>query len=296
MNLIELVSTVCRRLGLTEPNSVVASNDKNIKQMSALLAQLGCDLTTQFDWRALYREHFFTTKAIKRTITTTEGSRTITLNDASAFDTKWLVMGAPLPPLSSVLEQISPTQLRMTEAATATGSFEVTFHQYVYALPQDWHRQVSQTEWNRNGQGPIAGPKTPQSWQQFKAGVVYPAVGSMFRLIGNSIQIMPPAPNGLTFSFEYISNNWVLSGSSTHPAFIDDTDSFIFSDSLLMTGLVARWFDVHGLDSTIEKGDFAALLQTAKAQDKSAPVLSISAKAGSRYISNNSVPDGNWGV
>ncbi len=298
MNLIELIRTTAYRLGLPPPNGVIGSNDRMINQMHALLTQLGCDLITQYDWRRLYREHFVTTRAVVVSATMTKGSKTLTMSDASSFDDKWMASGRGMPPFNVVQERTGNTTIRMREPATETGTFDLTFSQYAYPLPSDWHRQVPQTEWRKNGQGNIKGPKTPQEWQKYKAGNVYPGSLEMFRLIGNSIHILPPPPNGITFSFEYISKNWVVSdgGNTSRPEPTSDNDMFIFSDSLLMTGLVARWFDVHGLDSTVEKAEFASLLGIAKAQDKSAPLLSITKGGAPAYINSESVPEGNWSV
>src|SRR5690625_1716423 len=157
MTLIELISTVCRRLGFTEPNSVIGSGDKNIRQLSALLSQLGSDLVTQYDWRRLYREHLLTTRAVDMTASMTKGSRTLTVTDASLFDGKWMATGTGMPPFNGVDERTGSTTVRMKQAATETGSFELRFHQAAYPLPSDWHRQVPQTEYGRVN--PVAGPK-----------------------------------------------------------------------------------------------------------------------------------------
>lgn len=298
MTLLELVRTMCQRLGFSDPNGVIGSNDKTIRQISALLTQLGSDLVTQHPWRRLYREHLLTTRAVDMVVNMTVGSRVLSMQDASLFSSKWMAVGEGMPSLNKVSEQISSTSVRMAEPATKTGYFNITFHQFAYPLPSDWHRQVPQTEWGRTNHSPISGPKTPQAWQQYKSGVVYHGLMEIFRLVGNDLHLLPPAPNGLTFSFEYISKNWVVSGSSSgaRDAPASDDDRFIFSDSLLMTGLVARWFDVHGMDSTIEKADFAALLSMAKAQDQSAAALTISPGSVSGLISSRQIPDGNWSI
>lgn len=287
MTLIELVRTMCRRLGFSEPNGVIGSNDKNIRQIHALLVQLGTDLVVVHDWRRLQREHLLITRAVQMPAQVTKGSRTVTVNDASLLNDKWIAQGEGMPPFNQINTRVNNSTVQMREPATKTGTVNLTFTQFAYDLPNDWHRQIPQTEYEN---GPVDGPKTPQFWQAYKSGVIY--AGSMFRLIGNTFQVMPPPPNGLVFSFEYMSKNWVASSSIMKPAPTEDSDEFIFSDSLLMTGLVARWFDVHGLDSTIEKRDFAGLLNMAKAQDKSSPLLRISRKP----TRTMNIPEGNWNV
>src|SRR5690625_3641108 len=230
------------------------------------------------------------------TASMTKGSRTLTVTAASLFDGKWMATGTGMPPFNGVDERTGRTTVRMKQAATEPGPFEPRVHQAAYPLPADWHRQAPETDAGRVH--PVAGPKSAQDWQKYESGVVYPGTAEMFRLMGSAFHIMPPPPDGLTFSFEYISKNWIVGAleDTGKALFTNDQDKFVFSDSMLMTGLVARWFDVHGLDSTVEKGEFSALLGIAKAQDKSAPLLSITKGGAPAYINSESVPEGNWSV
>jgi hypothetical protein len=107
--------------------------------------------------------------------------------------------------------------------------------------------------------------------------------------------INPIPPNGLIFAFEYISNSWVLGASGARQSTIlADTDTFLFSDSLLIAGLKVQWRAAKGLDISFALADFSPLLEAAKSHDKSAPKLSLSPYGGSVLMSGANIPDGNF--
>ena len=63
MTLLELVQQVCAEMGLPKPASVIGNTDPQTSQMFALLNRLGKDLTRQFDWERLNKEHILNTVA-----------------------------------------------------------------------------------------------------------------------------------------------------------------------------------------------------------------------------------------
>ena len=63
MTCLSIVQTVCQRVGLTSPNSVIGSTDAQIIQMLALLNEEGESLATRHPWQAITKEASFTTVA-----------------------------------------------------------------------------------------------------------------------------------------------------------------------------------------------------------------------------------------
>jgi hypothetical protein len=78
------------------------------------------------------------------------------------------------------------------------------------------------------------------------------------------------------------------------PEITADTDTFIFTDSLLITGLKSQWMVAKGLDATFSLGEFRWLLEQEKATNKSAPMLSDCAMQGSVLLTNQNILDGSW--
>jgi len=296
MTLLELVQQVCDELMIQRPQTVAGSTDPQIRQLLALLNRLGVDLSRQAQWQRLNREHILTTVAINQTGNTVAGSNVITgIPSTVGITPQFGVNGPGTTPFAQVTSVgANSVTLNMPMTATRTGaSFQ--FSRVAYDLPSDWLSEIPQTEWDRTNRWPLLGPQSPQDWQSFKSGIVYAGPRQRFRIQENQILINPPPPNGLLFSLEYISNGWVINSVNQRlPRFTNDTDTAIFPDSLLITGLKAQFKAAKGLDGTFDIAEFRVMLDTIKAQDKSAPKLSLSPQPGEVLLSVANVVDGNF--
>ena len=296
MTLLELVQQVCDELMIQRPQTVAGSTDPQIRQLLALLNRLGVDLSRQAQWQRLNREHILTTVAINQTGNTVAGSNVITgIPSTVGITPQFSVNGPGTTPFAQVTSVgANQVTLNMPMTETLTGaSFQ--FSQVAYDLPSDWLSEIPQTEWDRTNRWPLLGPQSPQDWQSFKSGIVHAGPRQRFRIQENQILINPPPPNGLLFSLEYISNGWVINSVNQRlPRFTNDTDTAIFPDSLLITGLKAQWKAAKGLDGTFDIAEFRVMLDTIKAQDKSAPKLSLSPQPGEVLLSVANIQDGNW--
>lgn len=296
MNLLELVQQVCDELMIDRPSAVANASDPQIVQLYALLNRLGNDISRQAQWQRLNNEYVLTTQAITQSGTITAGSAVITgIPDTSALSTDWGILGSGIEPFAQIVSVDSATQVTMNMVASQSATADLTFSRTQYPLPSDWLMQIPQTEWDRTNRWPLLGPKSPQEWQSFKSGIVYAGPRERFRILQNTIAINPPPPNGLMFAFEYISTGWVISAAGARQnKYLADTDSAIFPDSLLITGLKSLWKVAKGLDGSFDLGEFRVLLETIKSQDRSAPKLSLSPYGGSVLMTGYNLPDGNW--
>lgn len=295
MTLLELIQQVTAELGLNQPAAVVSSQDPQTKQFLALLNRLGVDLVRQFEWQRLNKEYILTTVSYDYSATFVQGSTTVTVADTSALSDQFGLYGPSVVPFANIVSVDSPTQITMNMPATESQTVDTQFAQYLYDLPSDWKKQVPQTEWDRTNRWPLMGPQSAQDWQSFKSGIVYAGPRERFRILENQIAVNPLPPNGLTFAFEYISNAWVRSSTGTaKTSFTADTDTCIFDDSLMVTGLKAQWKAAKGLDGTFDLGEFRLLLDQCKAQDKSSPRLSLSPYPTDILLTTNNISDGNW--
>lgn len=296
MTLIELVQQVCDELMIDRPSAVANASDPQIVQLYALLNRLGNDISRQAQWQRLNNEYVLTTQAATQSGTLTAGSAVVTgIPDTSSLSTDWGVTGSGIEPFAQIVSVDSGTQVTMNMAASSSGTVDLTFSRVQYPLPSDWLMQIPQTEWDRTNRWPLLGPKSPQEWQSFKSGIVYAGPRERFRILQNSIAINPPPPNGLMFAFEYISTGWVISAAGVRQnKYLADTDTSIFPDSLLITGLKSLWKVAKGLDGSFDLGEFRVLLETIKSQDRSAPKLSLSPYGGTVLLTGWNIPDGNW--
>lgn len=297
MNALEIVQQVTDELALTRPSILVGSQDPQTRQLLALLNRLGADIATQFEWEKLNKEFIVNTVASQTTGNTVNGSVSITgIPSTAGLSSRFAVSGPGIPPFAQIVSVDSATQVTINMPLQATGTaVALSFAQVQYALPSDWQRQIPQTEWDRTNRWPLMGPQTAQDWQSFKSGIVYAGPRQRFRIMGGLLTVNPLPPNGLTFAFEYISNAWVYNLAGTAQSTIQaDTDAFIYSDSLLITGLKTQWKAAKGLDASYDLSEFRNLLEAAKAQDKSAKKLSLSPYGGEVLLSTMNISDGNW--
>jgi hypothetical protein len=262
----------------------------------ALLNRLGADITRQTEWNRLDKEYLVVTKAFTLTGTITEGSKVITgLPTTTAITNQFTVLGEGIQPFAQVVTVNNLTEITLDMQAEKSGTFEFQFAQNLYDLPADWTRQINSTEWNRSQRWPLLGPRSSQEWQTYKSGIVSAGPRQRFRILNNQLAINPSPPDGQTLSFEYISNGWVEGVDGVAKAEITaDTDTFVFSNSLLITGLKSQWMTAKGLDASFSLGEFRYLLEQEKATNKGAPKLSLGAIAGSVLLTEENAFDGNF--
>lgn len=297
MNLIQLVQQVCGEVGINVPSQVVGSTDPAVQQFLYIANRLGRDLARQYDWEQLDKEALVTTVVYTTTGNTTAGSNTISgIPSTAGYTTDFSVGGLGVPPFAQITGVgASSVTINQPCTTTATG-VAITVAQTQYALPSDWLRQVAQTEWDRTNRWPLSGPKSSQEWQSFKSGIVYAGPRLRFRFNGGKLQINPIPSQSGTLAYEYISGNWVVAvdNVTTKPAFTADTDNHYYEDSLMVAGIKLQWLKAKGLDYGYAQDEFSRLLDSVKAQDKSAPTLMLSRGYGTVLASMQNIQDGNW--
>jgi hypothetical protein len=296
MNALKLVQQVCDELALFRPTALIGSQDPQIRQLMALLNRLGADITRQTEWQRLNKEYLIVTNSFTLTGTVTNGSKVITgLPTTTAITDQYTIIGTGIQPFAQVVTVNNLTEITMDMEATESGTVELQFAQNKFDLPSDWARQIPQTEWNRTQRWELLGPKSAQEWQTFKSGIVSAGPRQRFRILQNQLCLNPSPPDNQTLSFEYISDGWVEGVDGVAKTEVtQDTDTFIFSDSLLITGLKAQWLVAKGLDASFSLGEFRYLLEQEKSTNKSAPVLSTGAFAGSLLLTDRNMVDGSY--
>jgi hypothetical protein len=296
MNALKLIQQVADELALYRPTALIGTQDPQIRQLMALLNRLGADITRQTEWQRLNKEYLIVTNSFTLTGTVTNGSKVITgLPTTTAITDQYTIIGTGIQPFAQVVTVNNLTEITMDMEAVESGTVELQFAQNKFDLPSDWNRQIPQTEWNRTQRWELLGPKSAQEWQTFKSGIVSAGPRQRFRILQNQLCLNPSPPDNQTLSFEYISDGWVEGVDGVAKTEVtQDTDTFIFSDSLLITGLKAQWLVAKGLDASFSLGEFRYLLEQEKSTNKSAPVLSTGAFAGSLLLTDRNMVDGSY--
>lgn len=298
--LLQLVDQVSGELGLSQPAAVIGSTNNQTVQLLALAQRLGKDLVREFEWQRLVKAYVLqTTAGISTTGTITAGSKVITsMGTTTGLEAGNVITGTGQAPYAEILTVDSATQVTLnTPVLTSTAAVSMTFAKQDYAMPTDFDRMISDTNWDRTNHWRNLGTKTSQEWQWLQGGIISVGPRERYRIYNNRLRIFQALTSIYTFAFEYVSNYWVMSSGATagdKGAFTADTDTTIFPDDLMLAGLKFYFLKAKKLDYAVELGEFMRSLSYTKAQDVPVPAQSLAPIGMNPLVGPWSVQDGNW--
>lgn len=306
LNLLGLVGAAAGELGLKPPTSIVNNVDPQAIQFLALAKREGKDFYQmggkQGGWQELRGENIFTTVSLTTTGTTTSGSAIVTgipTTAALAANTWSVSSGTGIAPNARIVSVDSATQITLDQACTASGTATaIIFGQDAYSLPNDFSFFIGDTWWDRSYRWQLAGPVSPQEWQQLKSGLSPVGPRRYFRVIGNKLYLHPaPSVTGNTLVFEYYSNAWCQSvAAAALNTWSADTDYYNFDDDAFILGLKWRFKASKGLDYAQEKADYATVCERLLARNGGNRNLMTNAQSRDlRLLSANQIPDTGYG-
>jgi hypothetical protein len=171
---------------------------------------------------------------------------------------------------------------------------------FSYDLPSQFHRHVTQTQWNRTGTRRLGGPVTPQGWQALKGEGIDASITYWFRTEGQALRLHPTPTSTETLALEYVRSTWVLpdGGSASDrldaPAEYDDT--ILFDGPMMVHRLKRDWRLAKGLDATAASLAYEAAMATALSSAASAGPISVTSHPGSpRLLGTSNIPDTGFG-
>lgn len=298
--LLQLVDQVSGELGLSQPAAVIGSSNNQTVQLLALAQRLGKDLVREYEWQRLVKAYVLQTTAGISTIgTITAGSKVITsMGTTTGLEAGNVITGFGQAPYAEILTVDSETQVTLnTPVLTSTAAVSMTFAKQDYAMPTDFDRMISDTNWDRTNHWRNLGTKTSQEWQWLQGGIISVGPRERYRIYNNRLRIFQALTSIYTFAFEYVSNYWVMSSGATagdKGAFTADSDTTIFPDDLMLAGLKFYFLKAKKLDYAIELGEFTRALSYTKAQDVPVPAQSLAPIGMNPLVGPWSVQDGNW--
>ena len=300
MNLLGLVQAATGELGLSQPSAVATATDDQTKQLLALINKVGNDVISVAEWEGISKENRFSTVSYTVTGDTTAGSAIVTNTDTTgtglAIDT-FEVIGGSVPTDTTIASIDSTTQITMSNPASeAETGVSLTFSQTQYALPSDYDRMKNRTSWDQTNYWAMQGPQSPQEWAYLKSGIIANTPRLRFRILGGKFNIFPASAGVVRLKFEYTSNGWVEALDGTAKTiFTLDTDTCIFRDRTIISGLKYEFFKIKGFDTDGLWRDYQIQQEFEKGIDKGAPTLSMSDRGGSLFLGNSSIPDSGFG-
>ena len=298
--LLQLVDQVSGELGLTQPTSVIGSSNNQTMQFLALAQRLGKDLVRDYEWQRLVQAYIFqTTAATTTTGTITAASAVITsIPTTAALAVGNVVTGTGQAPYAQILTIDSGTQVTLdTPVTTSTAAVSMTFAKQDYSLPSGYDRMISDTQWDRTDHWRNMGTKSSQEWQYLQGGVISVGPRERYRIYNQKLRIFQALTTVYTFSFEYVSNFWVIATGATvgsKTEYTLDTDLSVFPDDLMLAGLKFYFLKAKRLDYGIELGEFTRALSYSKAQDVPVPSVSLAPSGMHELVGPWSIQDGNW--
>ena len=298
--LLQLVDQVSGELGLNQPTAVIGSSNNQTMQFLALAQRLGKDLVRDFEWQRLVQAYIFqTTAATSTTGTITANSAVITsIPSTAALAVGNVVTGTGQAPYAQILTIDSGTQVTLdTPVTTSTAAVSMTFAIQDYSLPAGYDRMISDTQWDRTDHWRNMGTKSSQEWQYLQGGVISVGPRERYRIYNQKLRIFQALTTVYSFSFEYVSNFWVMATGATvgsKSAYTADSDLSVFPDDLMLAGLKFYFLKAKKLDYGIELGEFTRALSYCKAQDVPVPSMSLSPTGMHELVGPWSIQDGNW--
>jgi len=298
MSLLTIIQQATAEMGLAVPTIVVGNSDADTIQQLALLNACGYELYRQYPWEALNKEYRFTVQYITTTGTTVANSAVVTaIANTTGLDSTYSVVGTGINTDTYVLTLDSPTQVTMSQAASASGTVTLNFCKTKYSMPSDYAQITDRTMWDKSKHWEMLGPETAQQWQWLKSGYISTGPRIRFRIMGGYFQIWPAITTAEYLGFEYLSNAWASSFSGTpQTSFLADTDTTIFPDRLLVLGLKKKYFEIKGFDATAFTRDYQGELSICKANDSGSKTLSMNPKLSSVLITWDNIPDSGYGT
>lgn len=289
-------------MGLTAPVAVVGSSDPQVIQFLALANRVGYDVAKDYEWRLIGKQFVFqTVDAVSTTGNVTLDSTILTgLASTAGLSAGMVASGTGIPDFAIVLSVDSGTQVTLDMACdeSATGA-TISFSTQDYALPSDFSKMISRTNFDRTDHWSNLGPKSAQEWQWLQSGNISTAPRFRYRIFGNRLRFFPAPAGVLNMVFEYSSLWWVYASGGTAPTkgkFTLDTDTSIFPDDVMVLGLKYQWYRANGLDYTLPLAEFMRALDIAKAQDEDNPTLNLAPRLPSQLINISAIPEGSWNL
>lgn len=297
MNMLQIIQAATAELGIPRPTLVAGSTNTDTIQLLALLNGLGGDLQRQFIWEALCAEYRFSTQFLTATGTTTANSAVVTgLSAATGLDSTYQVLGVGINTDTYVATLDNPTQVTLSQPASSGGVVSLNFCKTKYAFPADYDRLQDRTQWDKSKHWEMGGPASAQEWTRLKSGVVATGPRIIWRIKGATFQTWPPIAAAESLGFEYISKAWAANlAGVAQSALAIDTDTCIYPDRLMVTGLKMRYQQAKGLGFDFVD-EYEKQLSIAFGSDAGSATLSMAPRPMSQLIGWDNIPDTGYGA
>ena len=303
MTLLQLVQQAAGEMGLAVPQQVAGNTAADVIQLNYLINAAGNELAREYPWEALNVEYRFYSQYSQSEGVLLEGTSTITGVDPATVTfinnngaTNFQVQGLGVIQDTYVISAIGTT-VTISGSATSSGAGTYTFGQTKYPLPYSYDRITDRTQYDKSKRWEMLGPETPQQWQWLKSSYISTGPRIRWRIMGQTFQIWPLTSTNEYLGFEYITTDWAYSAAGVaQSSLIQDTDTNIFPDRLMVLALKKKYFEIKGFDTSSFQRDYDMQINIAKANDQGSATLSLAPRTANVLIGWENIPDANYGA
>ena len=163
--MLQLIQQATGEMGLAVPTYVAGNTASDTVQQLALLNAAGRELTRQYPWQALNKQHIITVSYTTITADTTDGSTSLAnCSSIVGIDDTYQISGSGINQATYVSGTPSGTTITLSQPATSTNTTQTyTLGKVRYSMPADYDRQINRTHWDKSKHGKCSGLKLPSS-------------------------------------------------------------------------------------------------------------------------------------
>lgn len=302
--LLQMMQEVMSDLGLPVPTSVIGNNDKTVRQLLTHATRVCEDLAargSQNDgWPVMRKEYTFNLVGYGGyTGNTTAGSATVTGMPSTANIAVGMIATSTSIPYGATVTAVTSNSVTLNQPATVTTTgIAFSFGNESYAIPADCDHFIQHTGWDRSFRWQLVGPLTPQEWQVLKSGISPTGPRLRFRIMAGQIYVNPVPASLDNLVLEYYSTAWCQSATGApQTKWQADSDTPVLQDRLVILGVIARFLNRKGLDSTAAQRDYDDAVEAALSRSGGSRVLPLNARAEPPVLLGSAnVPDTGYGT
>ncbi|KKB61548.1 hypothetical protein WM40_22680 [Robbsia andropogonis] len=305
--LLAIIQDVMLDLGLPLPVSVIGNSDNTVRQLLVFANRVGEDLASRGahleGWQVLRREYVFNLVGFGGiTGSITQGSNVVTGLSSTAGIVAGMIAtanGLPWYPTVLAVDAVNGAVTLDAPAEATITNAQLSFGQESYPIPSDCDHFIAQTGWDRSFRWQLVGPLSAQEWQVLKSGISPAGPRLRWRIMDGKIFVNPVPASADKLVMEYYSNGWCQSISGTpQTTWAADSDTPLIQDRLFILGIMSRFLNRKGLDSSVADQEYERAISIAIARTAGARSLPINAVSRSDIglISSSQVPDTGFGA
>lgn len=301
--LLQIVQEVMGDFGLAQPTTVIGNTDKTVRQLLVHATRVGEELAARGSlndgWPVMRKEYAFNLIGYGGfTGNTTIGSNVISSMPSTTNIAVGMIASSTAIPYGATVTAVTANSVTLNQNATTTvNGSNFSFGQESYPIPADADHFIQHTGWDRSFRWQLVGPLSPQEWQVLKSGISPTGPRLRFRIMGGQIYVNPVPASLDNLVLEYYSTGWCQSGAGVpQTAWAADTDTPVLQDRLFILGMIARFLNRKGFDSTQAQRDYDDAVEAAIGRAGGSRVLPLNARAEPPVLLGSAnVPDTGFG-